>query len=71
MSPDAIVTLIILASFLVLVISGRLAVDFALAGAMSCLLVFGVLSPVEAFQGLLAFTLCLLRLKTAVQCTGG
>ena len=51
MSPDAIVTLIILASFLVLVISGRLAVDFALAGAMSCLLVFGVLSPVEAFQG--------------------
>jgi di/tricarboxylate transporter len=51
MSVDAIITLAILASFLVLVISGRLAVDFALTGAMIGLLVFGVLSPDEAFQG--------------------
>jgi len=51
MSLDAIITLAMLASFLVLVISGRLAVDFALAGAMIGLLVFGVLSPEEAFQG--------------------
>ena len=51
MSPDAILTLVILVSFLVLVVSGKLAVDFALIGAMSGLLVFGVLSPAETFQG--------------------
>ena len=51
MSFDAIITLVILASFLVLVVSGRLAVDFALTGAMIGLLVFGVLSPEETFQG--------------------
>lgn len=51
MSADAIITLIILLGFLITAISGRLAVDFALAAAMTALLVFGVLTPVEAFQG--------------------
>ncbi len=51
MSFDAFITLSLLAGFLVVAVSGRLAVDFALAAAMTGLLVFGVLTPDEAFQG--------------------
>ncbi|MDG1310984.1 MAG: SLC13 family permease, partial [Porticoccaceae bacterium] len=51
MSLDALITLGILAAFLATVLTGRLAVDFALAAAMTGLLFFGVLSPEEAFQG--------------------
>ena len=51
MSLDALITLGVLLAFLGIIIRGRLAVDFALAGAMVALLVFGVLSPKEAFSG--------------------
>lgn len=51
MGANAIITLMVLAAFLLAVVSGRLAVDFALAAAMTGLLLFGVLTPVEAFQG--------------------
>jgi di/tricarboxylate transporter len=51
MSLDAIITLGILAAFLATALTGRLAVDFALAAAMTGLLLFGVLAPEEAFQG--------------------
>lgn len=51
MSVDAIITLVVLSCFLVVAISGRLAVDIALAVCMTALLVFGVLTPNEAFQG--------------------
>ena len=51
MSLDALITLGILLAFLGIIIRGRLAVDFALAGAMVALLVFGVLTPNEAFSG--------------------
>ena len=51
MSLDAMITLGILAGFLAAVLSGRLAVDFALAAAMTGLLLFGVLTPDEAFLG--------------------
>ena len=51
MGADAIITLMVLAVFLLAAVSGRLAVDFALAAAMTGLLLFGVLTPVEAFQG--------------------
>ena len=51
MSLDAIITLTVLACFLAVVISGRLAVDIALAVCMTALLVFGVLTPGEAFHG--------------------
>ena len=51
MSLDAMITLGILACFLAAVLSGRLAVDFALAAAMTGLLLFGVLTPDEAFLG--------------------
>ena len=51
MSLDALITLGVLLVFLGVIIRGRLAVDFALAGAMVALLVFGVLTPNEAFSG--------------------
>lgn len=51
MGADAIITLMILAAFLLAVVSDRLPVDFALAAAMTGLLLFGVLTPIEAFQG--------------------
>ncbi len=51
MSLDALITLAILLIFLGIIIRGRLAVDFALAGAMVALLVLGVLTPNEAFSG--------------------
>ena len=51
MGFDAIITLVILCSFLAVAISGRLAVDIALAVCMTALLVFGVLTPSEAFHG--------------------
>jgi di/tricarboxylate transporter len=51
MSLDALITLGVLLAFLGIIIRGRLAVDFALAGAMVALLVFGVLTPNEAFSG--------------------
>lgn len=41
----------VLAAFLLAVVSDRLPVDFALAAAMTGLLLFGVLTPIEAFQG--------------------
>ena len=44
MSLDAIITLGILMAFLATALSGRLAVDFALAAAMTALMLFGVLS---------------------------
>ena len=51
MGADAIITLMVLAAFLLAVVSDRLPVDFALAAAMTGLLLFGVLTPIEAFQG--------------------
>ncbi|MDG0968262.1 MAG: SLC13 family permease [Porticoccaceae bacterium] len=51
MSSEALTTLMIIAGFLCVVVSGRIAVDIALAAVMAILLVFGVLSPVEALQG--------------------
>jgi len=51
MSLDALITLGVLLIFLGVIIRGRLAVDFALAGAMVALLVSGVLTPNEAFSG--------------------
>ena len=51
MSAEAVTTLFIIAVFFVAVLSGRLAVDIALAVAMIALLVSGVLSPIEALQG--------------------
>jgi len=51
MSLDALITLGVLLVFLGIIIRSRLAVDFALAGAMVALLVFGVLTPNEAFSG--------------------
>ncbi len=51
MSTDALITAGVLLVFLGIIIRGRLAVDFALAGAMVALLVFGVLTPNEAFAG--------------------
>ena len=52
MSAEAVTTLFIIAVFFVAVLSGRLAVDIALAVTMVALLVGGVLSPIEALQGL-------------------
>jgi hypothetical protein len=43
MNIDALITLVILLAFLVLTVTGRLAVDIALAAAMTGLLLFGVL----------------------------
>ena len=51
MSPDALLTLVVITGFLFAVISGRMAVDIGLATAMVLLLVGGVLSPMEALQG--------------------
>ena len=51
MSAEAVTTLFIIAVFFAAVLSGRLAVDIALAVAMVALLVSGVLSPFEALQG--------------------
>jgi di/tricarboxylate transporter len=51
MSFDALITLGVLLVFLGIIIRGRLAIDFALAGAMVALLVLGVLTPNEAFSG--------------------
>ena len=51
MTVDATITILILVSFLVVAVSGRLAVDFALVLCMTGLLVSGVLTPNEAFQG--------------------
>ncbi len=51
MASDATITGIVLASFLLLALSGKIAVDYALGIAMVALLVTGVLSPVEAFAG--------------------
>ena len=51
MNVDALITLVILLAFLVLTVTGRLAVDIALAAAMTGLLLFGVLTPMEAFKG--------------------
>ena len=51
MSLDALLTLAVLLGFLGALVSGRLAVDLALALCMVALLVFGVLTPNEAFQG--------------------
>lgn len=51
MSVDALVTLGVLLGFLAVLASGRLAVDITLALSMVALLVFGVLTPDEAFQG--------------------
>ena len=51
MTVDATITILILVSFLVVAVSGRLAVDFALVFCMTALLVSGVLTPNEAFQG--------------------
>jgi len=51
MTVDATITILILVSFLVVAVSGRLAVDFALVLCMTALLVSGVLTPNEAFQG--------------------
>ena len=51
MGFDAIITLAVLCCFLAVAISGRLAVDIALAVCMTALLVFGVLTPSEAFHG--------------------
>ena len=51
MSLDALLTLAVLLGFLGALASGRLAVDLALALCMVALLVFGVLTPNEAFQG--------------------
>ena len=51
MSAEAVTTLFVIAVFFVAVLSGRLAVDIALAVAMVALLVTGVLSPIEALQG--------------------
>ena len=51
MSAEAVTTLFVIAVFFVAVLSGRLAVDIALAVAMVALLVTGVLSPFEALQG--------------------
>jgi di/tricarboxylate transporter len=51
MTVDGTITILILVSFLVVAVSGRLAVDFALVLCMTALLVSGVLTPNEAFQG--------------------
>ena len=51
MTVDATITILILVSFLVVAVSGRLAVYFALVLCMTALLVSGVLTPNEAFQG--------------------
>jgi len=51
MSVDAIITLCLLLGFLGVVISGRLAVDLALALCLVALLALDVLSPGEAFAG--------------------
>ena len=51
MTVDATITILILVSFLVVAVSGRLAVDFALVLCMTALLASGVLTPNEAFQG--------------------
>jgi len=51
MTVDATITILILVSFLMVAVSGRLAVDFALVLCMTALLVSGVLTPNEAFQG--------------------
>ena len=51
MSPEAIITLSVIAGFLLAVLTGKLAIDIALAASMVALLVTGVLSPIEALQG--------------------
>ena len=51
MSTAAIITLVTLVSFLGLSLSGKVAVDIALFIAMTALLLFGVLTPTEAFLG--------------------
>lgn len=51
MTVDAIITLCLLLGFLGVVISGRLAVDLALALCLVALLALDVLSPGEAFAG--------------------
>ena len=68
MSLDAIITLSILVAFLVTALSGRLAVDFALAAAMTALMVFGVLLPEEALQG---FSNPAIYNGIGALCTGG
>lgn len=51
MSAAALITLVTLATFLVVSLSGKVAVDIALFIAMTALLLFGVLTPSEAFLG--------------------
>ena len=51
MSPEAIITLSVIAGFLLAVLTGKLAIDIALAASMVALLVTGVLSPIDALQG--------------------
>ena len=51
MGIDAIITIVVMLGFFVVAIGGLIAVDYALALAMTTLLVFGVLSPAEAFGG--------------------
>ena len=51
MATEAVITLIVVASFFVTVLTGKLTIDIALAASMVVLLVLGVLTPVEALQG--------------------
>lgn len=51
MGIEAVITLVVMLAFFIVAISGILAVDYALALAMTLLLVFGVLTPAEAFAG--------------------
>ena len=76
MATEAVITLIVVASFFVTVLTGKLTIDIALAASMVVLLVLGVLTSVEALLTL-PFTLLpasisfLLRLKKAGRSTGG
>ena len=74
MTYEVIVTLSVLAMFLGAVMLSVIAVDIALIGSMTLLLLFGVLSPVQAFAGFanpaLVIIACFYIVSAAIKETG-
>jgi di/tricarboxylate transporter len=74
MNYEALITLCILGIFLVTVLSSAVAVDIALLGVMTALLVLGVLTPLEAFNGFanpaLIIIACFYIVSAAIKETG-
>lgn len=74
MELDALITLVSLLAFLVVVLRGIVAVDIALVGVMTTLLLLEILTPTEAFKGFsnpaLIVIACFYIVSAAVKETG-